>query len=80
MADLQALSVTALGSASVNVPRATISALVTDSQTGAILADFTGANAIAFPAVLAQLTAAQRRDLIDLVVPWLVRTRAGLET
>lgn len=76
MADFQQFTVTALGSANVNVPRAQITALVVEG--GVTLADFTGANAIIFPAVIGQLTAAERLELAQMIAHWLVRKRAGL--
>ena len=78
MADLQQYSITPLASASVNVPRAQIEALVTDSRTGATIADFTGANALIFPAVIATLTVEQRRELAQLIARWLLEKKAGL--
>lgn len=79
MPDLQNFTVTAQAAANINVPRFTISCTVTDSQTGAVLADFTGANAITFPGVLTTLTAQQRRDLLDLIVTKIIFQKAGLE-
>ena len=73
MPDLQNFTVTAIGSASVNVPRFTISGQITDSRTGAVLRDFTGANAITFPNVLGTLTAAQRLKVLDLLAEALLR-------
>lgn len=78
MPDLQQFSITPQASASVTVPRALIAAKVTDSQTGATLADFTGANALQFPAVIATLTAADRLELAQLVADWLIKKKAGL--
>lgn len=79
MADLQNFTITPLGNANVNVPRATISCTVTDSMTGAVIADFTGANVINWPGVISTLTAAQRRELIDLIANYLVLVKAGLQ-
>jgi hypothetical protein len=78
MADLQAFKITPLASASVNVPRAQIEARVVDSQSGALIADLTGANALVFPAVLTTLSAADRLELAQLIAHWLVRRVAGL--
>ena len=78
MPDLQQFTITSLSSANVNVPRARIEARVVDSQTGALIADLTGANAITFPGVLTQLTVDQRRELIELVATWLIQVRAGV--
>lgn len=79
MPDFQQFDVQTLGSVSVTLPRFQISVKVTDSQTGATIADFTGANAFVFPGVLATLTAAQRRTILDDIVARLIRMKAGLE-
>ena len=79
MPDLQNFSITPMAAANINVPRATISAQVTDSSTGAGLADFTGVNALTFPGVLTTLTAGQRGELIDLLATKIIFMKAGLE-
>lgn len=80
MADLQNFSITPLANASVTVPRFRIECTITDSQTGAVLQDFTGANAINFPADLGSIfpTAAEKREFIDQLAHYLVRKKAGL--
>lgn len=79
MPDFLNFKITALGAANVNVPRAQIEATIVDSQNQAtVLADFTGANALIFPAVIGTLTAAQRLELAQLLAGWLLRTKAGL--
>ena len=79
MADLLDFSITPLASASVNVPRAQIEARIVDSSDQSIvIADFTGANAIMFPAVLTTLTGPERLILARLVATWLIRNKAGL--
>lgn len=77
MPDLQNFSVTPLASASVNVPRARIECQVCDSRTGAVLRDFTGANAVTFPNILSSLTGAERLELLDLIATWLILKRFG---
>lgn len=77
MPDIQQFSITPLASANVTVPRASISAQVT-TDAGAVLFDFTGANAIVFPLVIASLSAADRLDLARYVAIWLIRNKAGL--
>jgi imidazoleglycerol phosphate synthase glutamine amidotransferase subunit HisH len=77
MPDLQQFTITALASASVNVPRAQIEALVVDSQTQATIADFTGANALIFPGVITTLSAADRLELAQLIARWLLLKKAG---
>lgn len=80
MPDLQNFSITPLSNANVNVPRFRIEATITDSQTGAVFNDFTGPNAITFPADLASIlpTAAERREFIDQLAHYLIRKKAGL--
>jgi hypothetical protein len=79
MPDFLNFLITPLGSASINVPRAQIEAKVVDSSNQSqIIADFTGANALIFPAVIATLTAPQRLELARLIADWLLRTKAGL--
>ena len=80
MPDLQSFSITPLANASVNVPRFRIECQITDSQTGAVLQDLTGANAINFPTDLPTLfpTTAERREFIDQLAHYLVRKKANL--
>lgn len=79
MPDILGFQISALGSASVNVPRAQIEGRVVDSTNqSTVIADFTGANALIFPAVVATLTAPQRLELAQMIAGWLLRTKAGL--
>jgi len=79
MPDLTDFSITVLSNANVNLPRAQISAKVVDSANQSlVLADFTGANAIIFPAVLSTLSVADRRELAQMIASWLIMRRAGL--
>ncbi len=78
MPDLSNFVITPLAAANVNVPRATISCVVKNSQTGAIIADFTGANEISFPGVITTLTGPERLELAKMVATWLVFKKAGL--
>lgn len=80
MPDLQQFTITPLSNASVTVPRFTISAQITNSKTGAVLFDFTGANVITFPADLPTLlpTAAERREFVEQIALYLLRKKAGL--
>ena len=78
MPDYQNYKLTALASANVNVPRVQIEAVVTDSSTGATIADFTGAGALVFPAVIATLTAQQKLDLAELIARYLLNVKAGV--
>ena len=79
MPDLQKFKITALSAANVNVPRATIEGQICDSTTGAVLHDFTGANALTFPGVLTTLTAEQRRVLVERLASWLLMVKGGFE-
>lgn len=78
MPDIQSLVITAQGAANVNVPRFTVACRVTDSITGATVADFTGANALVWPGVLASLTATQRREVLRQIMALVLYMRAGL--
>lgn len=75
MPDLKTFTITKLANASVTVPRWTLSGQLVDSGTGAVLADFTGANTVAFPGILATLTAAQQDELIQMVAVWLLQKK-----
>jgi hypothetical protein len=77
MPDLQNYSITKSGSKSVSLPIYTISGMVNDSQTGALLADFSGAKSIVFPDVWATLTVAQRDDLIASMARTFVQIKTG---
>lgn len=79
MPDFQSLGITDLADASVTVPRFQISCKVTDSQTGAVLSDFTGANALTFPNALATLTAQQKKTLLRGLVKRMILMKAGLD-
>jgi hypothetical protein len=68
-----------IGPGAVQTVRATISGKVTDSQTGATIFDATGANALAFPAVLSSLPADRQLFLLrEIVAPWLLFEKSGL--
>jgi len=75
--DLQNYSVDRAGTVSLpNVPTWTVSFKVCNSKTGAVLRDFTGANAFSFPQVFAQFTAQQQDDLVAKWCMDLIRTKA----
>lgn len=77
MPDLQNFSVTKIANQTItNAPRYQISCLVTNSTTGAVIRDFTGANAITFPQVLGQLSEAERVEMIELICNWLIDKRS----
>lgn len=80
MPDLQKFLLTSLTNATVNVPRFRIECELTDSQTGAVILDLTGANAIIFPTDLGTIlpTAAEKREFVEMIAHYLVRKKAGL--
>ena len=78
MSDLQSFSVTRNGTVNLTVPQWTVAFQVTDSQTGAVQFDRTGVNALSFPQVLGQLTAAQQDEFVNRVISWLIGKRLGL--
>lgn len=77
MADRQQFTVTLGNNVNVAMPSAVIAGKITDSTSGAVLSDFTGANAIQFPQIVSTLTAAQKRQLVDLLVDFLVNVKTG---
>lgn len=79
MASIQSFTITPTGRKNIpgSTPTFTISALVYDDA-GSLIGDFTGANVIDFPVVLATLTDAQVTVLSRIVAMWLVRTKAGI--
>ena len=78
MPDLQNFSVTRTGNTVNGIPEYAIEGQVCDSQSGAVLRDFTGANGVKFPQILATVTAAQRDVLVQLLVRELIRIKTGL--
>lgn len=80
MPDLQQFSLTAQADASLTVARLTISGQVTDSATGAVLVDFTGANAVVFALRVPGFSAAEHRQLAALVGQRILMYKAGLGT
>lgn len=79
MPDFQQFSVTRSGTANLTVPTWAVEVKITDSKTGATVRDFTGANALSFPQILGQLTAAQQDEFVAASMNWLIRKRAGLD-
>jgi len=80
VSDLQQFSIAALTNATITVPRFKVECQITDSMTGAVLFDFTGANGITFPVDLLTLypTAAERLDFARLIANEMIRKKAGL--
>lgn len=75
MPDIQNYSVVVGANQSVTIPRLTISGKIVDSSSGAVLHDFTGANAAVFPAILATLTAQQQLDVVELIVLYILKVK-----
>lgn len=76
MADLLDHKITRLSNASVSLPRWHIEGRLVDSDTQQkTLADFTGSNAIVFPQVLAQLSLADRDELVEMLTRWILAKR-----
>jgi hypothetical protein len=61
----------------VNVPDIAITATV-EADGGAVLADYTGPNALHFPAVLSTMTVEQRAELLSQIAQTIVLIKAGL--
>ena len=76
--DLQQFSVTRISAAQLTVPRWTVAFQVTNSTTGEVLHDYTGANTVTFPTILGQLTNAQQDEFVEMVMAWLIRKRLNL--
>lgn len=75
--NIQSFGFTAGEAANLNLPTHTITAIV--DQDGQIIADYTGANAIQWPAVLALLSADQRTALMDEIAQRIVLMKAGVQ-
>lgn len=79
MPDLTNYSITRSGNTiAANIPEFVISGQLVNSQSGALIADFSGANAIRFPQVWATLTVAQRQTLIEKIARDLIAVVTGL--
>lgn len=76
MSDLIQYSVARIANATMNVPRWQIEGKIVDSYTQQTVEhDFTGGNAIVFPTVLGNLTAAQQDQWVSEVVQELIHRR-----
>lgn len=79
MPDLKNFAITGRSTASLSVPRATLSGQVVTSDAAAtVIRDFTGANAVLFPEVLGQLSVAERFELVEYISIWLLQKRGIL--
>ncbi len=78
MADIQGFAITDTGKKNIpNCPTFTIAARVLDNS-GTVIADFSGANVLDFPSILATLTPQQIVWVEQIVSLWLVRLKAGV--
>lgn len=80
MADLQNYALTFPGSTQnlTAMPRITVSARVTDSSTGALIADFTGANSFDLLPEIKNRTAAQQLQIADAIAVMMIYMKAGI--
>jgi hypothetical protein len=82
--DLQSFTRTLNADVSVpNMPSITLRCVVKDSQTQAILLDLTTGNGLRFPQDIASYTTAERRDLLQHILEFMLRKRladAGINT
>ena len=79
MPDLKNFAITPLTNATLSVPRVQLSGQVVSSDaTQTVLADFTGANAVSFPAVLGTLSAADRLEFLEFAAIWILKKKGLL--
>ncbi len=77
MAQMQSFSIVRAGHRNVPVPTYTITALVYDDDRN-LVADFTGANALSFPACLDTFTTDEMDEFLDMTAQWVVLHKAGI--
>jgi hypothetical protein len=76
MADLLDFAITRIANASLNVPRWTVEGRIVSSKNQQnVLQDFTGVNAVTFPVILGQLTAAEQDEFVAMSIHWLLAKR-----
>lgn len=78
MPSLQSFSITPTQAVQVNNLNFTIACQVFDDNNN-LVADFTGANAIQYPACLATLTQQQQSDILQKIVNDIIFDKAGLQ-
>ena len=66
------------GNITPTVPQVNVTLRVTDAQTGAILFDFTGANAFSLWTAFGSLSTNDKRDVIEVMAQAVIRKKAGL--
>jgi hypothetical protein len=81
MPDFQNFSITPQSAANINMPRFLIEVQITDSMTGELLHDFTGANAIRWPADVPILysTAEERREFVRELARMLIEKKVEVQ-
>jgi len=79
MPDLQRFRLTARPDSSLTVAVIRCEAQVTDSRTGAVIADYTGANSIDFALRVPGFTAAEHKLLAERIADWIIKHKAGVE-
>lgn len=77
MANLMQFGYTEAGAVEVTVPDTVIAGRIEDDA-GNVIADYTGAAAQHFPAVLSALTVDQRAALMDQIAATVLYLRAGM--
>jgi hypothetical protein len=78
MADVQQPDVQPYSTAQINTQTHTIASMVTDSDTGATLADYTGDNALIWPMVLNTLTPEQQLYIVQQNAMMIIKMKAGI--
>ena len=78
MADLQNFTITPGAVQQITAPTYTLSGRLIDSTTGAVIADFTGANSLTFLQIFAALSAADRTQFMNQSAAWLISKHFGL--
>lgn len=78
MADINNFAVAPQAPATLNVDVYKIEGTLTDSDTQALIADFTGENALTWPTCLNALSEETRAGIIGDLAPEILRLAAGL--
>ena len=73
--DLKNFSITRGGGQQVQMPRITVEGQLVNSETGAVVRDFTGANSVDLWNVLRNSTVEEQEEIIRVIVDMLVDIR-----
>lgn len=79
MPDFQKFKLTRSGNVSKTLPQIMVELEVRNDRTGALIVDFTGANAFSLWDAIASLTPAQQVEAITDLVHKVIRLKAGLD-